>query len=73
MPRGDGTGPLGQGPGTGRGLGTGQGRGARSGPPGRGPSGYCVCPQCGMKVEHKPGVPCTSVNCSKCGIPLTRG
>lgn len=64
MPRGDGTGPLGQGPGTGRGL--------RSGPPGRGPGGYCRCAQCGMKVAHKQGIPCASVKCPKCGASMAR-
>ncbi len=66
MPRGDGTGPLGQGPGTGT------GKGLRGGPPGRGPGGYCRCPQCGMKVAHKQGVPCASVNCPKCGGSMAR-
>ena len=56
MPRGDGTGPTGQGPGTGRGMGrggTGSGGGTvgrRDGPHGwpsaAGPGGDCVCPKC---------------------------
>ena len=63
MPRGDGTGPRGQGPRTGRGLGgRGYGRGmGRGGGKGRmegcglGPGGYCVCPFCG--APHQAGTP----------------
>ena len=75
MPRGDGTGPFGQGPRTGRGLGGGQGRnssGFGRGFPGRGPSGYCICSACGIKVPHEPGTPCTSINCPKCGAKMVR-
>jgi hypothetical protein len=39
MPRGDGTGPYGQGPGTGRGLGRGGGRGRMGTAPGQVPRG----------------------------------
>lgn len=67
MPRGDGTGPRGAGPGTGRKMGgSGQGRGT-------GPPDYCICPQCGEKVVHTPGVPCPSLKCKKCGTPLVKG
>jgi len=65
MPRGDGTGPLGQGPGMGRGM----GRGKRGG---AGPEGNCVCPSCGTKVAHQAGTPCASMNCPKCGIRMVR-
>ena len=71
MPRGDGTGPAGQGPGTGRGLGRGGGRG-RMGGQSMGPGGKCVCPSCGTKVEHKIGVPCYDMSCPKCGIKMVR-
>ena len=71
MPRGDGTGPAGQGPGTGRGLGRGVGRG-RMGGQSMGPGGKCVCPSCGTKVEHKIGVPCYDMSCPKCGIKMVR-
>jgi len=76
MPRGDGTGPFGQGPGSGRGLGKGQGNnfsGLGGGTPGRGPGGYCVCSACGFKIPHQPGAPCTLVNCPKCGVKMVRG
>lgn len=83
MPRGDGTGPAGQGPGTGRGLGRGagsergggMGRGAgqgRMGGQGAGIGGYCVCPGCGEKVPHQQGVPCSQIECPKCGTTMTR-
>ena len=71
MPRGDGTGPAGQEPGTGRGLGRGGGRG-RMGGQSTGPGGKCVCPNCGTKVDHRVGVPCYEVNCPKCGTRMVR-
>ncbi len=71
MPRGDGTGPLGQGPGTGRGLGRGGGQG-RMGGMGLGPGGNCVCPNCGTTVPHRRGVPCYQTKCPRCGQPMTR-
>jgi len=70
MPRGDGTGPAGQGPGTGRGQG--RGAGGRMGGRAAGPGGFCVCPSCGAKVAHQVGVPCFEVNCPKCGTKMTR-
>ena len=54
MPRGDGTGPNGQGSGTGRGIGKGGDRGRAGGRGGgfaAGPGGYCVCPKCGERVD----------------------
>ncbi len=71
MPRGDGTGPRGEGPGTGRGLGrmTGGKMGQR---PGRGPGGNCICPACGRKVPHSAGTPCTGMNCPDCNTPMSR-
>jgi hypothetical protein len=71
MPRGDGTGPSGQGPGTGRGLGRGAGQG-RKGGQSLGPGGYCICPSCGTKVAHQVGTPCYSIQCPKCGANMTR-
>jgi len=73
MPRGDGTGPLGQGPGTGRGLGRGVRRGRMGGSQRLGPGGECVCPNCGAKVDHKLGVPCYEMDCPKCGTKMVRG
>ena len=69
MPRGDGTGPAsGTGPGSGRGIG--RNRGSR---PGAGPSGTCVCPNCGYAVPHEAGSPCYSIKCPKCGTQMIRG
>ncbi|PIU57138.1 MAG: hypothetical protein COS87_00135 [Chloroflexi bacterium CG07_land_8_20_14_0_80_45_17] len=75
MPRGDGTGPSGQGPGTGRGMGRGMGKGmGRMGGsrPGAGPSGSCLCPNCGTKVPHEVGVPYYNLSCPKCGAKMIR-
>ncbi len=71
MPRGDGTGPRGQGPGTGRGLGR---RNIPSGQfaQGAGPEGECVCPSCGTVALHEPGVPCTDIKCPRCGTMMVR-
>ncbi len=75
MPRGDGTGPFGQGPGTGREMGRGMGKGmSRMGGnrPGAGPSGSCLCPSCGTRVPHEAGVPCYNLSCPKCGAKMIR-
>jgi len=68
MPRGDQTGPMGQGPKTGKGGG-GRGRGGRR----LGPGGFCICPSCGEKVAHQQGMPCFEQKCPKCGAAMTRG
>ena len=87
MPRGDGTGPRGQGPKTGRGMrgtgmgsGTGRGKVTGSGRLGRmsgtragaGPGGQCVCPSCGATAVHQVGVPCYQSKCPKCGTAMAR-
>ena len=60
-------------PGTlGFGRGFGRGFGWRRRFRGRGPGGYCVCPRCNYRVEHQPGVPCSSLICPNCKIHLTR-
>ena len=71
MPRGDGTGPAGRGPGTGRGMGRGGGRG-RMGGRGLGVGGECTCPNCGHRVTHQRGTPCYQLQCPKCGSPMAR-
>lgn len=72
MPKGDRTGPKGQGPGTGRGQGR-SGAGGRGGGFGAGPGGNCVCPNCGEKATHQLGTPCYEQKCPKCGAAMTRG
>lgn len=63
MPFGDGRGPRGGG----------MGGGCRRGPKGQaGPGGNCVCPSCGEKVVHKPGVPCSTMECPNCGMRMVR-
>ena len=70
MPRGDGTGPRSQGPGTGRGMGS---SGAKNMGTGQGPGGSCVCPSCGYKTAHQAGMPCSEIKCEKCGTNMVRG
>jgi hypothetical protein len=72
MPRGDGTGPIGGGPG-GRAMGMGQGQGrGRMGGFGLGTGGSCLCPGCGQRVPHQRGVPCNQRKCPTCGKTMTR-
>jgi hypothetical protein len=71
MPRGDGTGPTGAGPMTGRRTGAG-GQG-RMGGMGLGPTGECLCPQCGERAAHERGIPCYEQKCPKCGTAMVRG
>lgn len=72
MPRGDGTGPRGQGPQTGRGRGQGAGGRGRGGVYAAGPSGRCVCPSCGKQIEHQAGFPCYEQICPECGAFMIR-
>jgi cation diffusion facilitator family transporter len=39
---------------------------------GKGPKGYCVCPQCGYKKEHEKGIPCPELKCPHCLVNLKR-
>jgi hypothetical protein len=73
MPRGDRTGPRGQGPKTGRGMGQGGGERGRFGGSAAGPGGDCICPNCGERVSHQTGIPCFEQKCPKCGAIMTRG
>jgi hypothetical protein len=52
--------------------GQGRGLGRMGGRKAAGPSGNCICPNCGHKVPHKRGQPCYDVTCPKCGTQMTR-
>ena len=69
MPRGDGTGPVGGG----RGRNAGGRKGRNNGPYAAGPSGICICPQCGLKMPHIAGESCMSNKCPECGTQMARG
>ncbi len=62
MPRGRGGGG-GFGRCGGRGLGGGYGMG---------PSGECICPNCGHREPHQRGIPCYAMKCPSCGTLMTR-
>jgi hypothetical protein len=42
------------------------------GRPGRGPAGSttCRCPKCGHTEPHRPGAPCSSRSCPRCGAAM---
>jgi predicted DNA-binding protein (UPF0251 family) len=54
-----------------RGIDTRLGRG-RMGGFGLGPSGECICPNCGTRAPHQRGIPCYKQKCPKCGTLMTR-
>ncbi len=75
MPRGDGTGPAGKGPGTGRGRGgrgQGTGMGRMGGAQAGGALGVCICPNCGQRQPHERGIPCYQKQCPNCGTAMIR-
>ena len=39
---------------------------------GKGPEGYCICPNCGYKTKHQRGIPCSTIKCPKCNTNLIR-
>jgi len=47
-------------------------RGEAEGAKGGGPGGYCACQECGYKIPHERGVPCSTLECPKCKINLVR-
>lgn len=46
--------------------------GSHPGRLGLGPGGFCLCPKCGHRQPHRPGVPCQEERCPKCGVVLVR-
>lgn len=72
MPRGDGTGPFGQGPGTGKGRSNKGQEQKRAEWGGAGPGGQCLCSSCNVTMAHQPGLPCSKITCPSCGKPMTR-
>ncbi len=64
--------------GSGRRFGQGSSQAPRGGfgrmgsPNAAGPSGFCVCPQCGRRVPHERGVPCVEQTCPACGAAMIR-
>jgi len=72
-PKGDRTGPRGQGQEKGKAMrGKGQGGRGRGGGSAKGPGSYCVCPNCGEKAVHQQGSPCYEQKCPKCGTAMAR-
>jgi len=49
-----------------------RGRGTMGGPYAAGPGGNCICPNCGNRELHRPGVPCVNQKCPKCGATMIR-
>jgi hypothetical protein len=75
MLRKNGAGPVGAGKSTGLGrlFGIGNNRGRMGGQAQAGIGGFCVCPKCGTKIEHKRSEPCNTLKCPQCGAAMDRG
>ena len=37
-----------------------------------GEGGFCLCPKCGERIEHKQGIPCQEERCPECGNKMLR-
>jgi hypothetical protein len=54
-------------------FGRGRGRGGGGGGGGgMGATGFCVCPRCGQRAQHRPGTPCLDERCPSCGVAMVR-
>jgi len=40
--------------------------------PEMGPDGFCICPKCGERIEHRKGVPCKKERCPECETKMVR-
>lgn len=49
-----------------------RGRRRAGGGLGYGIHGACICPRCGLTLEHQPGRPCKRERCPSCGVALLR-
>jgi hypothetical protein len=58
--------------GKGSGRGGGRGRGGSGTGGGMGGGGFCICPKCGQRAPHQPGVPCLQERCATCGVAMVR-
>ena len=39
---------------------------------GMGALGHCMCPRCGLRVPHRPGIRCGEERCPTCGVTMLR-
>ncbi len=37
-----------------------------------GAGGFCICPKCDEKMNHKNGIPCQEEHCPECGAKMLR-
>jgi predicted amidophosphoribosyltransferase len=44
----------------------------RMGGGGMGNSGFCICPKCVERIDHRQGIPCRDEVCPKCGAKMIR-
>ncbi|MDX1812780.1 MAG: ferredoxin [Gammaproteobacteria bacterium] len=37
-----------------------------------GVGGFCICPKCDTRIEHRDGIPCQDERCPQCGSKMLR-